>query len=153
MHALALRLRATGCVKHCNWFAAVPQTANTSILPSARWISAMSRLPRHFVPSKPRPAAHSPGLPVTVVTYNLLAQKYIDAGCVLIISVSVSRFFTPHDWMLVVRRAHNYCPAEHRSWQSRWPRIAAELKDYDADILCLQEVTCASYNKQVHDML
>lgn len=28
-----------------------------------------------------------------------------------------------------------------RSWQSRWPRIAAELKQYDADILCLQEVS------------
>lgn len=36
---------------------------------------------------------------------------------------------------------HHYCPAEHRTWQSRWSRIQTELQHYNADLLCLQEVS------------
>mmetsp|Transcript_20816 Transcript_20816/g.31095 ORF Transcript_20816/g.31095 Transcript_20816/m.31095 type:complete len:457 (+) Transcript_20816:33-1403(+) len=36
---------------------------------------------------------------------------------------------------------HGYSPIEHRRWKSRYPRILSEIKHYDPDILCLQEVT------------
>lgn len=65
----------------------------------------------------------------TVITYNLLAQKYINAG------------------------AHHYCPAEHRTWQSRWDRIQTELQQYDADLLSLQEVEEPVFSAQLMPLL
>jgi hypothetical protein len=31
-----------------------------------------------------------------------------------------------------------FCPRALRAWSHRWPRIVAELQQYDADIICLQ---------------
>ena len=50
------------------------------------------------------------------VTYNLLADKYAVSGF------------------------HSYCPARWLEWSYRLPRILKELDDYDADVMCLQEV-------------
>lgn len=95
---------------------ALTQLHRTATVVHASTAHCMSRLPRRFVAS---PDAHIGTLaasPTTVITYNLLAQKYIDDG------------------------AHAYCPPDHSSWASRWPKFERELKQYDADILCLQEV-------------
>jgi hypothetical protein len=35
-------------------------------------------------------------------------------------------------------RVHGYCAPEHLAWDSRWPRIQAELAAYQADLLFLQ---------------
>ncbi len=51
---------------------------------------------------------------LTVVSYNILAQKYIDAGY----------------------HGNEAC----LSWSRRQPRILAELDSYGADVICLQEV-------------
>jgi len=51
---------------------------------------------------------------LTVVSYNILAQKYIDAG-----------YHGDEAWL---------------SWSHRQPRILAELDSYAADVICLQEV-------------
>ena len=54
---------------------------------------------------------------LTVVTYNILADKYAMGG------------------------HHAYCPKEHLEWSSaRMPRLIDEISSYQADILCLQEV-------------
>ena len=57
---------------------------------------------------------------LTVVSYNILAQKYIDAG-----------YHGDEAWL---------------SWSHRQPRILAELDSYGADVICLQEVlrSCAT---------
>ena len=57
---------------------------------------------------------------LAVVSYNILAQKYIDAG-----------YHGEEAWL---------------SWSHRQPRILAELDSYGADVICLQEVmhACAS---------
>lgn len=63
------------------------------------------------------PAATSkPVQELTVVTYNMLADKYAMSG------------------------HHKYCPTEHLEWSSRSPRLLDEITSYKADILCLQEV-------------
>ena len=49
-----------------------------------------------------------------MVSYNILAQKYIDAG-----------YHGEETWL---------------SWSHREPRILAELDSYGADVICLQEV-------------
>ena len=82
----------------------------------ARTACCMSRLPRGFVASPDAQKGTLAESATTVITYNLLAQKYIDDG------------------------AHTYCPPDHSSWASRWPKFERELKQYDADVLCLQEV-------------
>jgi CCR4-NOT transcription complex subunit 6 len=53
---------------------------------------------------------------LTVVTYNMLADKYAMGG------------------------HHKYCPLEHLDFSSRGPRLLDEIASYNADILCLQEV-------------
>lgn len=65
----------------------------------------------------------------TVVTYNFLAQKYIDKG------------------------AHHYCHPEHRTWQRRWQRLEDELLHYHADVLCLQEVEEPVFYEQLTPLL
>lgn len=51
---------------------------------------------------------------LTVVTYNILADKYATAS------------------------QHDGNPS--MSWTSRLPRLLSEIESYSADILCLQEV-------------
>jgi mRNA deadenylase 3'-5' endonuclease subunit Ccr4 len=53
---------------------------------------------------------------LTVVTYNILADKYANSG------------------------HHNYCSSDDLKFSSRSPRLLDELTSYAADILCLQEV-------------
>lgn len=53
---------------------------------------------------------------LTVVTYNILADKYAMGG------------------------HHAYCQTEHLQFTSRAPRLINEISNYKADILCLQEV-------------
>jgi mRNA deadenylase 3'-5' endonuclease subunit Ccr4 len=54
--------------------------------------------------------------PLTVVSWNILADQYTD-----------DQF------------ASN-CSPEHLAWENRLPRIIDELISYDADVICLQEV-------------
>ena len=42
---------------------------------------------------------------------------------------------------------HQYCSIRDRLWESRYPRILAEIDGYDADILCLQETTAGTFRK------
>ena len=51
------------------------------------------------------------------MSYNILAQKYVDAG-----------YHGTDAWL---------------SWSYRQPRILAELDSYAADVICLQEVLCS----------
>jgi mRNA deadenylase 3'-5' endonuclease subunit Ccr4 len=61
-------------------------------------------------------AANKAVYELTVVTYNILADKYAMGG------------------------HHAYCPIDHLQWSSRLPRLLDEITSYHADILCLQEV-------------
>lgn len=54
--------------------------------------------------------------PVTVLSWNILADQF--AG----------------------RQFDSACPPEHLAWSSRLPRIVEQLLNYDADVICLQEV-------------
>lgn len=58
----------------------------------------------------------STGTLLRVVSYNILANKYVMSGF------------------------HDYCPMELRSWQQRLPRLCNEILDFRGDIVCLQEV-------------
>ncbi|GMH36394.1 hypothetical protein BSKO_04262 [Bryopsis sp. KO-2023] len=72
---------------------------------------------RQFVPvgdSKPTPESKTQRF--RAVTYNILANCYA---------------YEPENL---------HCPREVLLWESRSPRILAELESYDADIVCLQEV-------------
>jgi len=53
---------------------------------------------------------------ITVVTYNILADKYATSGM------------------------HACCPVKFLDWAYRAPRLMEEIPSYAADILCLQEV-------------
>ena len=68
---------------------------------------------RVFIDHGARPSAEPP---LTIISYNILADKYAVSG-----------------W-------HSYCPPEHLQWSSRLPRLIQELRNYSADIICLQEV-------------
>jgi CCR4-NOT transcription complex subunit 6 len=64
----------------------------------------------------PAPSAAADQLPpLTVVTYNLLADKFAAAHA-------------------------SYCPPDLLDWRHRAPRLVAELLSYRADVLALQEV-------------
>mmetsp|Transcript_22597 Transcript_22597/g.70163 ORF Transcript_22597/g.70163 Transcript_22597/m.70163 type:complete len:453 (+) Transcript_22597:108-1466(+) len=58
---------------------------------------------------------------MTIVTYNILADKYC------------------------MSRKHDYCPVRARQWPRRLEKLKIELLGYDADILCLQEVDRAAF--------
>ncbi|KAK9810006.1 hypothetical protein WJX72_003259 [[Myrmecia] bisecta] len=53
---------------------------------------------------------------LTVVSYNILANKYARSGY------------------------HAYCPDKYLDWSYRFPRIQSELLSHQPDIICLQEV-------------
>ncbi|GFH23195.1 uncharacterized protein HaLaN_20775, partial [Haematococcus lacustris] len=57
------------------------------------------------------------------VTYNLLSNRYIGG--------------------------HRYCPPEHLEWSSRRARIQEELSEYNADIVCLQEVDLEVFSREL----
>ncbi|KAL6762360.1 hypothetical protein V8C86DRAFT_2520723 [Haematococcus lacustris] len=59
----------------------------------------------------------------TTVTYNLLSNRYIGG--------------------------HRYCPPEHLEWSSRRARIQEELSEYNADIVCLQEVDWEVFTREL----
>lgn len=80
-------------------------TASSVASAAARaWRPAASRLP---------PGA---GEALTVVTYNVLADKYATGGF------------------------HSYCPPEFLSWAHRRALLERELLALHADVLALQEV-------------
>ncbi|KAL4424299.1 hypothetical protein ABPG75_001600 [Micractinium tetrahymenae] len=62
------------------------------------------------------PAPPGAGPPLTVCTYNILADRHATSGM------------------------HDYCPAKFLAWAYRKQRILEELLQMDADIVCLQEV-------------
>ncbi|KAL0023735.1 hypothetical protein WJX79_009611 [Trebouxia sp. C0005] len=97
-------------------------------LPFGLYVLICQRTTEKYVQDKITPAAELSNS-FTVVTYNFLAQKYIDAG------------------------AHHYCHPEHRTWQRRWQRLENELQHYDADILCLQEVEEPVFHEQLTPLL
>lgn len=66
----------------------------------------------------PLPPGAGPLAPLTVVTYNILADRYATAPGGM----------------------HSYCPPQHLAWQERKQRLMQELLSFNADILCLQEV-------------
>lgn len=68
------------------------------------WRPAAARLP---------PGA---GDSLTVVTYNILADKYATGGF------------------------HGYCSPQHLAWSYRRALLERELLGFQADVLCLQEV-------------
>lgn len=47
---------------------------------------------------------------------------------------------------------HSYCPAEHLNWRYRGLRLMNELRQYDADIYCLQEVESAVFERELKPM-
>lgn len=67
---------------------------------------------QHFVPT-----GHSSNdLTFSVLSYNILADMYALTGC------------------------HAYCPAWALVWEYRRKKLLHEIIEYDADIICLQEV-------------
>jgi hypothetical protein len=75
---------------------------------------AAARVFRAVGPAPP-PGGAAPDL-LTVVSYNLLADKFASSG------------------------AHDYCPAQFLTWAQRGPKLIAELLGYRAHVICLQEV-------------
>ena len=67
--------------------------------------------------STPSALKDTPAGMLKAVTYNLLADKYAVSGF------------------------HSYCPTRWLEWGYRLPRILIELDSYDADVICLQEVS------------
>lgn len=83
MHARGLQVRhafASARLRQVDRLFAEAGTVINRIGFAAQTANNMSRLPRRFVPATPSPSTQLPGPAVAVVTYNLLAQKYIDAG-------------------------------------------------------------------------
>ncbi|MEW5307672.1 MAG: hypothetical protein WDW36_010050 [Sanguina aurantia] len=77
---------------------------------------------RHFVATSVTVPAATASHRFRVITYNILANKFALGG------------------------HHSHCPSQHLSWTYRQPAILAELKHYDADVLCLQEVEQAVFD-------
>lgn len=77
---------------------------------------------RVFIDHGARPSTDPP---LTIISYNILADKYAVSG-----------------W-------HSYCPLEHLQWSSRLPRLIQELETYSADIICLQEVPPAAWGRRM----
>ncbi|PSC74002.1 Ccr4p [Micractinium conductrix] len=67
--------------------------------------------------------------PLTVVTYNILADKYATSG------------------------AHAYCPPQFLAWPYRKQRILQQVLDFQADLLCLQEVERAFFEGELEPLL
>jgi len=72
-------------------------------------------------------AKHSSSKSFRVVTYNILADG--------------------PSYALSFR--HRYCPLQHRMWEQRYPRLLEEITAYDADIICLQETTVATFRQNL----
>jgi CCR4-NOT transcription complex subunit 6 len=50
-------------------------------------------------------------------------------------------------------RWHKYVPDAYLNWEYRYSRIREELSQYDADLLCLQEVDVDAYHTQLKPWL
>jgi hypothetical protein len=70
----------------------------------------------------------------TVLSYNTLCQSTINRTKYL---------YPPHAGYQL----------EHLEWPHRWSLLSAELKKYNADIVCLQEVQMEHYNTCYRDLL
>ena len=46
---------------------------------------------------------------------------------------------------LALSAKHDYCPLQLRTWPQRALRLVAEMREYDADLLCLQECSAAAF--------
>lgn len=96
------------------------QNVNGRALPSRRCDPMVQQ--RVFIDHGARPSTDPP---LTIISYNILADKYAVSG-----------------W-------HSYCPLEHLQWSSRLPRLIQELETYSADIICLQEVPPAAWGRRM----
>ncbi|ETO06852.1 CCR4-NOT transcription complex, subunit 6-like protein [Reticulomyxa filosa] len=82
-------------------------------------------IPRHLVNTADTKKKELPNQCVRVMTYNLLAHgPYYCLG----------------------EGQYKYCPVEYRAWEYRIRRLLTEIQAYDADILCLQEMTSFMYS-------
>lgn len=84
-------------------------------------------MPEHQPPTRPwltlaepTPSHHVSNI-FTVMCYNVLCEK------------------------LASRQLYSYCPSWALSWDFRKTVIMKEIKQYDADIICLQEVESGQY--------
>lgn len=58
-----------------------------------------------------------------VFSYNVLSQHYAQSA------------------------KHDYCPANLRTWEVRFPKLLTEILGADADVVCLQEVTVSAFRR------
>ena len=69
-----------------------------------------------------------------LTSYNILSQYYAQR--------------TPH-----LYRHLDGANLKFLEWETRWPKICAEIETLDSDILCLQEVEMEQYDTTVHAFL
>ncbi|GLC54912.1 hypothetical protein PLESTB_000919400 [Pleodorina starrii] len=88
---------------------------------------ARSRMVRAVVAETGKAAI--PQRTINVMTYNILAQKYVQNG-----------------W-------HNYCKSRYLRWEYRKELLFEELEGYDSDIICLQEVEADVFSDELQPFL
>ncbi|KAK5852605.1 hypothetical protein PBY51_006457 [Eleginops maclovinus] len=79
----------------------------------------------------PPPPGDSKAFDFSVMSYNILSQELLQDNAYL----------------------YRHCPPAVLPWEYRLPNLLAEIRQQDADILCLQEVQEDHYEKQIKPAL
>ncbi|XP_020483284.2 protein angel homolog 2 isoform X1 [Labrus bergylta] len=114
-----------------------PPPGSCPPVPQQEDVTSRKSLERHWEPSPsactsyPLPPGCSTAFDFSVMSYNILSQELLQDNAYL----------------------YRHCHPGVLPWKHRLPNLLAEIQQYDADILCLQEVQEDHYENQIKPAL